>query len=298
MTDNLTDAQTAQANVPYGSIGDIGGSLTDYINTTTNPLIDRTLQQYIQFQQGQQKPLDIYNTLESLAGLPQLRKTSSSIQGAIGNVEDALKRVEPNVSATTRNSIVTEAQRQGMVQAQSNPLQDRLTELNTGLGRVTSGISQAESNLGTKAGLVMQGQSQDLSTYKLVLDTMSERAAQLISGFGSDQEYEYKFLMDKITRQRQLTDQEYTRLVDLQKMKVAHDYQLDEIKAQADEASKKSTAYQFASVGSGSTGYVFNPATGGVTSVGGGGGTGGGYQNYYSTPSSGGSNNSRYSFYG
>jgi len=229
MADTIQQAQDAQNSVGYGSLGDIGGSTVNFMNTTTNPLIDRALQQYIQFQQGQQKPIDIYNTLESLAGLPQLRKTSSTIQGAIGNVEDALKRVEPNVSATTRQSIVTEAQRQGMVTAQRSPMEERLTELNTGLGRVTSGISQAESTLGTKAGLYMKGQEQDLSTYKLVLDTMSERAAALVSGFGSDQKYEYNFLMDKLTRQRQLTDQEYTRLVDLQKLKVQHDYQLEEI---------------------------------------------------------------------
>ena len=235
MADTIQQAQDAQNSVGYGSLGDIGGSTVNFMNTTTNPLIDRALQQYIQFQQGQQKPIDIYNTLESLAGLPQLRKTSSTIQGAIGNVEDALKRVEPNVSATTRQSIVTEAQRQGMVAAQRTPMEERLGELTTGLGRVTSGISQAESTLGTKAGLFMQGQQQDLSTYKLVLDTMSERAAALVSGFGSDQKYEYNFLMDKLTRQRQLTDQEYTRLVDLQKLKVAHDYNLEAIKKQAEE---------------------------------------------------------------
>jgi len=176
MADNLDQALTDQQNVGYGSLNDIGGSLSDFMTGTTNPLVDRALQSYINYQQSQAKPLDIYTQLEGAAGLPQLRKTSSTIQGAIGNVEDALKRVEPNVSATTRNSIVTEAQRQGMVSAKSLPLQQRLGELSTALGRVQGSISQGESTLGTKVGLALQGQQNDLGTYKLVLDTMSERA--------------------------------------------------------------------------------------------------------------------------
>lgn len=282
MAESLDQARADQASIPYGKIGDIGGKSTDYMTGTAFPLVDSALKSYAMFQRSQEKPLDIYNALEDLAGLPQLRKTASSLQGSIGDVEDALSRVEPDVSLRSRNSLVTEAQRRGMVEAASKPLRENLADLSTSLGRVQSGIQSGESNLGTKVGLVMQGQAIDRDTYKLEFDTMSNRAAQLISGFNDDRQYEYNFLMDKLQRQRVLADEEYTRLAELQKMKVAHDYELENIRAQGDQAMR-SAQYQASlpatfSVGSGSKTYMYTPSSGNIINSfgGGGGGTGSG----------------------
>lgn len=278
MADSIEQALQDQRNVPYGSISQIGGKKTDYITGTSVPIEDASFKEYADFQQGQTKPLQMYNEFEEAAGLPSLRKTAASLRGAVGNAEDALRRVVPDTALRSRNSLVTEAQRRGIVESAQAPIRENLSYLGTALGRVGESIQAGEANIGTKVGLVMQGQQIDRDTYKMRFDQMANRVSRLESGFSEDREYEYNFLMDKITRMRQLTDQEYNRLVELQKMKVANDYSLQQIRAQGDNqirvAQYEASVPQIASSG----GYLVNRSTGGVSKFGSGvsfGGSGG-----------------------
>lgn len=268
MPDTIEQAIQDQKNVPYGSIDQVGGKKTAYITGTTAPMEDAAYGEYAKFQQGQIKPLELYDQFEEMAGLPQLRKTASSLRGAIGNAEDALRRAEPDTAARSRNSLVTDAQRRGIVASVQKPIQENLSYLGTALGRVQEGITAGEANIGTKTGLVMQGQQIDRDTYKLKFDMLTDRAARLESGFSEDREIEYNFLMDKIQRMRQLTDQEYNRLVELQKMKVANDYSLQQIRAQGENSMN--LARFTASVPQVTTGagYLVNPLSGSATKFG------------------------------
>ena len=288
MDDQLKAAQQRRYDVPYGDIGQVGGNVTDYITGTAAPLEDRAFQDYALAQRSQAKPLDLYTQFEEQAGLPQMRQTASTLRGAIGNVEDAIKRVEPDVSLRSRNSLVTEAQRRGMVSAGQAPLQERLGELSTGLGRVQQGIDATTQDLGTKVGLVMQGQQIDRETFKMNLDLMINRSAQLISGFTGDRQVRMDFLMDKLNRMRTLADTEWQELNELNRMKIQHSYQMEQLQQQADSTMKLAeyNANQpiFQSLGTNTKGYLINPQTGAtIKSYSGGGGGGGGY-----TPSFGG----------
>lgn len=218
--------------VPNISLNDVGGSAIDFAGSL-NAIEDKAFQDYIDKIAGQAQPIDIYTGLEKEAGLPQLRKTAGSLQEQIGSLEDTIRSIEPNVSATTRNSLVTEGQRAGMVQAQQKPFLQRLGEVSTSLGRVQQGITAGLADIGTKTGLVLQGQEKQVEPYLQRLNMLSDRAARLMTGFTSDRETRLSILMDKLQRQRQLEDREWQEASDLAKEERDYEFQFKKITATA-----------------------------------------------------------------
>lgn len=156
-----------------------------------------------------QDPLDIYSELEAEAGLPELRASANTLTGEINNLEDTLRLVEGDVTARTRESMLTEAQRRGLVTEKRRPIIDQLKELGTGLGRVMAGIGRAESNIGTKTQLAMQGQQMELEPLQLMYSTMVDRNARLLTGFTEDRQTQLDMLWDKLERTRYLSDREW-----------------------------------------------------------------------------------------
>src|SRR3990167_4822675 len=124
--------------------------------------IDEAFKEYAMTVRNQKNPLDVYNELETAAGLPQQKKIASTLREQIGSLEDTIRRVEPNVQATTRESLVTQGQQEGMIAERRRPLMENLGTLGTARGRITQGISATIADLGTKAGLVFKGQEQQL----------------------------------------------------------------------------------------------------------------------------------------
>lgn len=209
---------------PSISLNDIGGSALDFAKTAGAGVND-AWSQYAMAARAQQNPLDIYTSLENAAGLPAMRATASTLRGQVGSLEDLIGNIEPNVSATTRNSLVTEAQRQGMVSAQQAPWIDRLNKIATSLGRVEQGVTSATQDIGTKTGFAVQGQQMSLDPLKMQVQLASDQAARLMTGFTSDREANLSILMDKLQRQRQLDDREWQQASDLAKMEVTYSQQ-------------------------------------------------------------------------
>jgi len=164
---------------------------------------------------GQEKPLDIYGRLETEAGVPELRTASKSLSKEIASIEDYLDIIEPNVSARTRESLVTEAQRSGMVAKEKEPYQEKLTKLGTGLGRVRQSLSETIAGIGTKTGLALQGQQMELEPLKMQYTALVDRNARTMTGFTIDRQTELDILFDKMERQRQLDDMEWQRAGEL-----------------------------------------------------------------------------------
>lgn len=210
-------------NEPSLTMNDVGGSAADF-NKTLNANEDAAFNQYKMVASNMEKPLDIYGRMESDAGLPQMVKTASTLQGQVNDVEDSIRRVEGNVNATTGNSIVTEGQRQGMIEARKNPLIEKLGWITTGLGRVSNAIQQGRADIGTKVGLALQGQQQELDPYKMRIQMVADQSARAMTGFTADRQTQLDILMDKLNRTRTLSDREWQQAADLAKLE--KDYSL------------------------------------------------------------------------
>lgn len=204
------------ASVPNITMDDIGGSSLDYAKSLTADS-DRAFNDYAMAARGQEKPLDIYSRLEGAAGIPVLRKTASTLSGQVNDLEDTIRRVEGNVSATTKNSYVTEGQRSGMITENKKPLQENLGWLSQSLGRVLQGIQLGTADIGNKVGLAVQGQDRELEPFKINMSRMSDRAAMLMTGFNADKQARLDILTNKMQRQFQLEDREYAEMQALAK---------------------------------------------------------------------------------
>lgn len=211
-------------NEPNITLADIGGSALDFAKTAGAGVND-AYAQYAMAARAQQNPLDIYTSLENAAGLPAMRATASTLRGQVGSLEDLIGNIEPNVSATTRNSLVTEAQRSGMVSSQQAPWIDRLNKIATALGRVEQGVTSATQDIGTKTGFAVQGQQMALDPLKMQIQLASDNAARLMTGFTSDREANLSILMDKLQRQRQLSDREWQQASDLAKLEASYKHE-------------------------------------------------------------------------
>ena len=170
---------------------------------------DVPLQELIGTMKGQEKPLDIFERLEGEAGLPALRESAKSLTGAIERIEDTLFGLEGQVTATTKESLVTEGQRKGMLQEMSKPFLKALTRISTALGRVAGRITQAEASIATKVQLAMRGQEMELRPMELWYSVLTDRNARLLTGFTSDKATQLEALWEKWSRTNQLSDMEW-----------------------------------------------------------------------------------------
>ena len=195
--------------------GDTGGvdfgqvpSVQDYI-AKQFVVEDPALKELIMGMRAREDPLDIYTRLETEAGLPMMRETATSLMKEIANIEDYLDQIEPMVAGRTRESLVTEPQRVGMVAAERKEPLQTLTRLGTGLGRLGERMGIAERGIGTKTELAVRGQEMALEPLQLRYQTMVDRNVRMLTGFTEDRQTQLDMLWDKLNRQRQLEDREW-----------------------------------------------------------------------------------------
>jgi len=207
-------------------------SSLDFAKQVQAPITQIT-QSLVKAMQNRAKPLDIFNQFEQAAGLPGQRKVASTLQRQIFGLEDALKRVEPTVAGTTRESMVTQAQRERLIQAQSEPLREDLGTFSTNLGRLEGAIAKTEATLAQKLGLVLQGQEMDLEPFKIQLEAQQDSAARLQTGFSDDKQTFLDIALQKIQRGQQLEDQEREQAFQILQAETNYENELNSMREQS-----------------------------------------------------------------
>jgi len=168
---------------------------------------DTALSDYFKFLGEQQKPVDTYRQQLEEAGIPKMQKTAATLQDQVFSLEDSLRRTEENISGTTRESLVTESQRQGLVNAAQKPLIENLGWLSQSLSRITSAITQGKSDAITITQLEQSGQQNLIDAFKTQLQVRSDQAARAMTGFTVDTQNYLNTSLQKIGRGEALADQ-------------------------------------------------------------------------------------------
>lgn len=202
---------------------DIAGYANDYLNYAKNAPTS----------------LDFYTKGLESAGIPQMRKTQSTLQAQIYDLEDTLRKVEPNVAATTQNSIVTEGQRQGMVEARQKPLVENLGWLGQSLGRVSSAIAEGTQQVLDLAQLNNQDQARVIDAYKVRLDTAMQQGSMSLQAFIHDSDNILNVTLAKIKRGEQISDQEAQNAFELLKMQKEAETRMNEAKFAASQPNNQ-----------------------------------------------------------
>lgn len=203
---------------------------TTDLATQVNQGENNAFSDYLSYLKGQPTSVDFYNTQLEKAGIPGLQKSASTLQQQIFDTEDALRRIEPDVAATTGNSIVTEAQRRGMVAAKQKPLNENLNVLGTALGRVSSAVQQGKSDVLTLTGLNSQDQAKLVDAYKTKLQLATTQGDRALQAFSQDISRTLDVTLAKIHRGEQVSDIEAANAFELLKMQKQADLTLQNSK--------------------------------------------------------------------
>jgi len=134
---------------------------------------------YDELAKAQPSALEFMQKTDEQLGIPGQQKIAGTVREQIYSLEDQLKRVAPNVDATTKQSLVTQGQRENMINAAQRPIQENIVTQTTNLGRITEGIT-----------------------------ALQDRAARLTAGFTADKQTNLELALSKIQRGEQLSDTE------------------------------------------------------------------------------------------
>lgn len=240
--------------------------------TSLNAGEDSAFSDYLKYLSSQDSPLDFYTKASEANGVPALRKTQSTLQGQIYDLEDTLRRIEPDVTATTGESIVTDAQRRGIVTTRQKPVIENLGWLGQSLGRVSDAVTKGNEQALTLTDLQGQGVARTSDAYKTNLQIKSEQAARAMTGFTTDVQNTLDITLRKIARGEAVSDQQYQQAYDAWKLEKTYQLEMDKLaKTTANTAEKD----RYISVGDKSSLYdtkthtfVTSPSstgTGGIT---------------------------------
>lgn len=258
--DNYFDAKYGAANraqqadsAQYDTLASTLPKATDF-EAGTNANENQALGDYFGYLNSTTSPLDFYTKTTGAMGLPQLRKTQSSLQGTVYGLEDALRAVEPNVTATTGNSLVTEAQRQGMVTAKQAPIQQNLSTQSTALGRVSDAVTQGNQQALDLTNLNEQGEQKFIDAYKTKLDTAMTQGSQGLQAFINDTNNTLNITLAKIARGEKVSDTDAANAFSLLTLQKTAQSNLSNALAE-DAAKGTSNSDRYISLGDGSELY-------------------------------------------
>lgn len=222
------------SNINAPSLSDLGGSLGEKATTAAaGPTAAYNTYSGTMSSAGPVRdPLSTYKGLLNENGIPQLQNTAEGLTGQVNQLNQAINRVTPNVRANTGNSLVTEAQQEGMENNQTQELQRTEAPLATDLSTVENALTTQEQNIGNEVNAV--GQNNDLISQagQLGVSTAQANAAMEMTGYTQDAANMLQGLMTKMQIQGNLDAGEWNTLSTLATQQQAYQQQLSTISAQ------------------------------------------------------------------
>lgn len=179
--------------------------------------------QYTTAVNGQEKLPDLYGRLQTELGIPGLSSDVSGYKSQIYRVQGLLDRLNDDVTSRTRGTYTTQALQDKIIGSEGAQYNTELGRLGTGLQPLVDQLTGAQGQLSTLLPLYEQQQQNDLDPLKMQISALGDQFARQISGYTASNEQQLNALTDKLTRDRQLSDQDWQLAQDLAKQE--SDYQ-------------------------------------------------------------------------
>lgn len=151
----------------------------------------------------------LYSRLQTEAGIPGLSQASQAFKDQIYSVKDKLDRLNEDVVARTTGTLTTDAQRRRLQTAEADPLNTELSRLGNGLAPIADMLTSANNSVSTRMGLETAQQDRQLETIKMQIGAISDKFAREITGFTTTRETELSGILDKLQRDRALSDRDW-----------------------------------------------------------------------------------------
>lgn len=106
-----------------------------------------------------QNPIDVYNRMTEQLGIGDVRTRVTNMRREIANSEALLGGVSESVAGRTSGSLVTEAQRQALVNQERNPIQSLLSTQGRNLDLENQSLADLIGQADKMTGYTVQGES-------------------------------------------------------------------------------------------------------------------------------------------
>ena len=148
-------------------------------------------------------------------GVPQLQQRVLQL-GELGQALGSQILGQPGqVAGTTRESLVTEAQRQGLVQAQQRPLYEQLGTVTRGLATAQPALQAAQQQAGLLTGLQISRDEMGLLPFERGFSLLEQRQAREFSGWTTQMSLELDRLVHNQSAGVTLSEGEKNRMNEL-----------------------------------------------------------------------------------
>jgi len=148
------------------------GQIMDYdlsklVNNPTAKIAQADLTNYYK---NKNSPIDYYNSAVESLGIPDVRAGVAADRKAIDDTQTLIDAVDPSVTGRTSGSLVTEAQRQGLVTKEKTPLLGSLGKLGGIYGTSSANLSDLMGQASMQGQLGYQGQTDTMAALMQRLD--------------------------------------------------------------------------------------------------------------------------------
>ena len=177
-------------------------------------------------------------------GLPQLREEKLRLGEISDDLTSSLFGLPDQIAGTTRNSLVTQGQRQNLIQSKAQPLQSNLARISEAGGRVGARLSSAEAEQSKRLGLAEKDKDRALLPFELGFSLLEQTQAREFAGYEFREQAELDRLVANQLAGVSLSQSERKRLTDLSIKEMGFRNALEQIRASGDEARKTKKAPQ------------------------------------------------------
>ena len=186
-----------------------------------------------QVKAGQESLPSAQTRLESQLGVPGLKTQLETARGQVAGVKTQLDTLESDITSRTSGSLVTDAQRRRILASEQAPLQDTLGRLMSGQEVTAVQLSEANQTVGRQLEQIAAQNQLDLQPILMRISTFSDRAAREMSGFDNNSQLQLNSYLDKLGRDRFLSDREWQQTSDLAVQERTFEMEKEKIKLQA-----------------------------------------------------------------
>lgn len=160
---------------------------------------------------SQPKLTDVFAKAQQDRGLGALQENIGLFQGQIGNVKSLIDRLGENTAQRTSGTQANQAYLDRMRAVEGGQLNTQLGRLGAGLEPVVQAYGLASQDVGQLLELTKAQQAKELQPIEMQVSSLGDRFAREITGYTQNSQNELNVLLDKIQRDREISDREWQR---------------------------------------------------------------------------------------
>lgn len=189
---------------------------------------------YSSFLAGQEKYPQMYDRLAGQYQLPQMQEAYQMGSERLAGLSSQIMGMPDQIKGTTRDSMVTESQKQGMVQAGQAPLTQEAGVLGGQMEQLGSQMGMANEGINRAMSMQMAQQDRELAPYEMGISEEQRLTAMEHSGWSTENSQELSRLQSNQQAGITLSEGEKNRQHQLEVQKEQYKLQLENYKSSAE----------------------------------------------------------------